>query len=630
MYDRNQKRILVICLGLALLTLALYCRVIRCDFVYYDDNVYVTKNPQVQAGLSWAGVKWALKSTDASNWHPLTWISHMLDCQLFGLNPAAPHLINLLFHVANTLLLFYWLWRLTGAVWKSALVAALFAWHPLHVESVAWVSERKDVLSTFFFFLTLIAYQKSKVKGGRATKWGRLTLLFFVLALLAKPMVVTLPFVLLLVDFWSAESASNTPVLQLPWKTWILDKLPYFVLTVAACWATFVAQAKGGSVMTFQFVSFKGRVANSIVAYLRYLKKTFIPDHLAVFYPFPQSWPTLVLIAAILVLLVITVVAIRNMRTRPWFAFGWFWYLGILVPVIGLVQVGFQSIADRYMYVPSVGLFIILAWGLEEIVEHAKARSAAVAFSALALVACMVLTWRQIGTWKNSETLFKHDIQITGYNFIACSDLAAYYLDQKRSDEEIFYYEKAVEAAPDLPVAESDLGDALQKLGKTEQATPHLLRAKELEAQRNPHSPQLQEQIAFYLSKEHKSNEAMQHYQQAEKLYSEALRQNPNSPVLLNNLALLLATNPNEPVRNGPEAVALAQRGCELTQWKVPVLISTLAAAYAEAGRFDDAQNMANKARETALAAGQKEIASKNEELVKLYQAHKPYREQVD
>ncbi|HZV37019.1 MAG TPA: tetratricopeptide repeat protein [Verrucomicrobiae bacterium] len=711
MSGKNFKPRAIVVYGiLALLTLAVFWRVFGCDFTDLDDNLYVANNSTVQKGLTLAGLKYAFTSTVASNWHPLTWLSHMLDCQIFGAGPFGPHLMNLLFHIANTLLVFAWLRRLTGALWKSALVAALFAWHPIHVESVAWVSERKDVLSTFFFLLTLLAYQKFKIAGPKSKLWYAAALFLFLLGLLSKPMVVTLPFVLLLIDFWSAENASKNapkgkpqPLSALPWKKWVVEKIPFFALSAASSAVTYFAQKHSGAVETLEKLPIGERIANAAISYVRYLEKAFWPVDLAVFYPHPDRSNGMAFISAFVLLAAITLFVLKFRRGRPWLAVGWFWFLGTLVPVIGLVQVGGQSMADRYAYIPLIGIFIIVAWGLGEWVERKKIRPATVAVPAsAALMACMALTWNQTGYWKDSGTLFEHDIKLEGYSYLACYDMATYLMINDKDDEALFFLNKALAISPAVepritPVAalaHNNCGAILMEKGDLDGAFKHISLAVQLVptnadwhlslgklyakqgktddainqfqaallyrtnwadpyvnwgaalaesgnlsgaieqltagAKADPTDPDTQNQIAVVFAKEHKSAEALEHYREAARLYREAIHRWPDSTNMLNNFAWFLATNPNDQLRNGPEAVKYARKACEISHWHVPIVIGTFAAACAEAGQFDEAENMARKARETALALGDNALAARNEELLKVYQAHKPYHEQVN
>ena len=413
-----------VCLGLVLITLAVFAPTVTFSFLEYDDNVYVVTNPHVLAGLTGPNIGWAFRSINASNWHPLTWLSHMLDCQLYGRWAGGHHLTSLLLHLANTLLLFRLWQRITGALWRSAFVAALFAVHPLHVESVAWVAERKDVLSAFFFLLTLWAYvryaEKSVVSGQwsvvssdqttdyglRATDHGPrstggsrifylLSLLFFALGLMSKPMLVTLPFVLLLLDYWplgrmqkeegrmqKAEGRRRFSFILHPSSFILLEKLPFLALSTASSLATVYAQSQSGALLPLEKFPLGLRLANALVSYARYLGKTLWPEHLAAFYPHPVHWPAWQVVGAGLLLAGVSIAAIALARRAPYLFTGWFWYLGMLIPVIGLVQVGSQAMADRYMYLPALGLFLATAWGVPALIPPARAADSSSALPA--------------------------------------------------------------------------------------------------------------------------------------------------------------------------------------------------------------------------------------------------------
>jgi hypothetical protein len=401
--------------ALAVVTLLLYLPVLHNGFVNYDDPDYITNNSHVKAGLTWPGIIWAFRSTEASNWHPLTWISHMADCQLFGVNPAGHHLVNVLFHTANAVLLFLLLNRLTGlrseasapqpgALWRSAFVAAMFAWHPLHVESVAWASERKDVLSAFFWMLSLLAYADyaRRVTGDKCRVTGTTSispvatthpslfyfaaLFFFACGLMSKPMVVTLPFVLLLLDFWPLNRIRSAEFGVRSAGALLLEKLPFFALTIASCIITRVVQ--GGALWSSASLHFPFRLANALMSYVRYISKTFWPADLALIYPYPHHWPLAGVIVVTILLVMWSVLFLCWAKRFPYLAVGWFWYLGTLVPAIGLVQVGVQSMADRYTYLPGIGLFIIVAWALNDLLNsHPQKEKSPASPEALCLLA---------------------------------------------------------------------------------------------------------------------------------------------------------------------------------------------------------------------------------------------------
>ncbi len=460
-------------IALALITFAVYWPVLRHGFVSYDDQPYVTENVHVQAGLTKASVIWAWSTFHASNWHPVTWLSHILDCQMHGLKAGGHHFTSLLIHVANVVLLFAVLRRMTGAMWRSAVVAALFAWHPLHVESVAWVAERKDVLSTLFWLLTMAAYasyveSQRRRPGAKLQIQGRyiLALLFFALGLLSKPMVVTLPLVLLLLDYWPLHritfsaarnaqgkegSETRGPPAGLTWRELVMEKTPFLVLTVLSCIVTLVAQRAGGALASTGVVPPALRLTNAVVSYVRYVEKIFWPQKLAVFYPLPTAWPWELVAAAAVFLAAVSIAAIVERRRRPYLCVGWFWFVGTLAPVIGLVQAGLQAMADRYTYVPSIGLFIVAAWGGAELAAKwspGKWAPAAVA-SAAALTGCLVLTHIQLQYWKDSVVLFQHALAVTGPNSVACINEGAALAAQGALAEGITQLREGIQLNPD-------------------------------------------------------------------------------------------------------------------------------------------------------------------------------------
>ena len=407
----------------------IFLRATADDFITYDDPVYVTKNVHVTGGLTWANVRWAFSTTEASNWHPLTWLSHMADCQLFGLHPWGHHLTSVLLHALNAVLLFVVLRRMTGAVWRSLFVAALFGLHPLHVESVAWVAERKDVLSTAFLMLVLWAYarraelaQARRPGAGIFYGWA---LLFFALGLMCKPMLVTLPCVLLLLDYWPLNRWAGSST-SARW-TLLVEKIPFFLLSAAASAVTLFAQGRGGTVASIEDYPWPVRLANALIAYCRYLGKCFVPAKLAVFYPSfstqPPLWETLLAGALLVGITAATVVLIRR---RPYLLVGWLWFVGTLVPVIGLIQIGGQSMADRYTYVPLIGVFIMAAWTAGDAAAAWPHRRSVPSLASGAIVAVLaVLTFRQLGYWKDGISLFRHAVAVTENNWVAHANLAA-------------------------------------------------------------------------------------------------------------------------------------------------------------------------------------------------------------
>jgi tetratricopeptide (TPR) repeat protein len=473
------KPSLLICLVLAVVTFGVYWPMTHHDFILFDDPQYITDNAHVTAGVTWRGIVWAFTNDEAANWHPLTWISHMVDCDLFGLYAGGHHLVNLLFHIANSVLLFLWLSRLTGALWRSAFVAAFFAWHPLHVESVAWAAERKDVLSTFFWLLTLMAYtsyvqRRAKLETkGAPLKYG-LALLLFACGLMSKPMVVTLPFVLLLLDFWPLQrfslSTFNLPLLL----RLVVEKIPFFALAVAGSVATYLAQKTGGALWTLTALPPQDRIANALLSYVRYISKTVWPTDMAIIYTHPRHWPVIVTIGCVLVLAAWTGLFLWRLRRNPYLVVGWLWFLGTLIPTIGLVQVGSQSMADRYMYIPSIGLFIVVVWGLNDLLDRWPERKKFLPLAGgAALAGCLAVTSLQLSHWQNSFSLFLHAIDATGDNYVAYNCLGQAFKDAGRKPEatELFLTSVAIES--NFPPSQINLAQALDAAGRPGEAEPH-------------------------------------------------------------------------------------------------------------------------------------------------------------
>jgi tetratricopeptide (TPR) repeat protein len=465
-------------IALVALNIAVYQSLRHSDFVRFDDPDYVTHNPQVTAGLTLRGLTWAMTTGHAANWHPLTWLSHMIDVQLFGLSPGPHHLMNLLLHALNTVLLFVALRRMTSSVARSAFVAALFAVHPLHVESVAWVSERKDVLSAFFWMLTLLAY----AAYARRVNVRRYTLVVFcfVLGLLAKPMVVTLPFVLLLLDVWPLRrmalwrdgqrvisAGDGALAIRL-----LGEKLPLFALAAASSIATVIVQRRGGAVGNLSAYPLGLRLENAIVNYVAYIWKMIWPARLSAFYPYRQSLSVWVVCAAALLLIAVTVAVVRGARSRPYLLVGWLWYLGTLTPVIGVVQVGLQSMADRYTYIPLIGLFIIIAWGVGDLAERwvLPRRTALAAAAALVLAACATTARSQTETWRNSLTLWQHAVDVTSNNAYAQYNLGVVLVQAGRVDEGIARFREALRIDPGYADVHIDMGNALSDRGAADEA----------------------------------------------------------------------------------------------------------------------------------------------------------------
>ena len=469
--ENARKRIVVTVLSA--LAACSYWQVGEFAFVNIDDIQYVYTNPIVLQGLTKEGIAWAFTAFDASNWHPLTWLSHMADVELFGLDAGWHHRVNLLLHLLNTALLFLVLRGMTGGLWQSAFVAGLFGVHPLHVESVAWVAERKDLLSALFWILTMGAYARYVRSPGA----GRYLLVAacFALGLMSKPMAVTLPFVLLLLDWWPLGRLGGGPISAPAVFRLIREKIPLMALSAASCAITYVAQVEGGAVKLLGHVPAALRVANAVVSYGRYLAKTVWPASLAVFYPHPASFhagiPEWQVAAAAFLLAGCSFAALRQARRRPYLAVGWIWYLGTLVPVIGLVQVGGQAYADRYTYLPLIGIFVIAAWGIPEALGGWRHRKAALAFGSLAVLAGLsVASWNQAGTWRNDFALNGHALRVTERNWLAWNNLGVAFEKAGRPEQAIAYYREAVRVRPDYSYAWYNLGSIYGNIGQQRQA----------------------------------------------------------------------------------------------------------------------------------------------------------------
>ncbi len=809
----------IICLVLGLITLAVFWPALTHDFLVYDDQAYVTENPPVRAGLTWPGVVWAFTSFSVTNWHPLTWLSHMLDCQLYGLKPAGHHLTSLLLHTASTLLLFLGLSRMTGALWRSAAVAALFAWHPLHVESVAWVAERKDVLSAFFFMLTLGAYAryvgeskvqslKSKVLPGAAvrqepsanyhaaafrlppSRYYFLSLLFFALGLMSKPMLVTLPFVLLLLDYWPLRRIADCGVRNAEsgggrvqgnaagWGRLVVEKIPFLALSVVACVLTVAAQQQGYAITSTAGLPLSRRIPHALVSYGHYLGAMLFPRHLAAHYPYVPEEPVFKVAGAVILLALLSFMAIRLAARRPYLVVGWLWFLGTLVPVIGLVQVGDQAWADRYTYLPLIGLFVALVWWVSDlagapagcgVMQSEGAKPAAGRRSGLSVfrvgavfplgviavtigLAMLAGTSLQLRHWKNTRTLFEHAAAVTQGNnraltvlgslaategnlneakrlyaealtcnphnpetrfhlgklldqegkldaaiaeyrqvlwsrqwrenaylalgvalakqkkydeaaanyravlklnpesAVAHNNLARILHTQGRLDEAIVHYTAALKLDPRLAQAHNNLGVLFLQKGQLAESITQLrealrLRRGDPESQINlaqaltrqeqwaeaaelfektvtaaTADPNIHCQFALALAHLQRTREAMSHY-------ASALLLQQDLPAALDGLSWILATDANPGFRNGTEAVRMSEHACELTGRKDPALLRTLAAAYAEFGRFPEATATAQTAHDLAAQTARKALADECRRMLEQFQAAKPWRQ---
>jgi tetratricopeptide (TPR) repeat protein len=509
-----------------LVTIAVYWPATHHDFVNYDDDLYLTENAHVTGGLTWENARWAFGSGHAANWHPLTWLSHMLDCQLFGVKPWGHHFTSVLFHAFNAALVFVLLQRLTGALWPSLWVAALFALHPLRVESVAWIAERKDVLSGFFGLLALIFYARyaarrqsaqgseSQARPAPASATRRssgdfaLALFFLALGLMSKPMLVTWPFVMLLLDYWPlnrvppAGSKQQVPAL----KRLLIEKLPFFALVALACVVTFCVQKSGGTVGTLPIGT---RVGNALVSYLRYLQKLFWPANLAVFYPQPDEWPIELVALALGLLVAASAVLWLKRKPYPFLLVGWLWFAGTLVPVIGLVQVGQQAMADRYTYLPSIGVFLLVVWGTCEFAG--RYRMALLIASSTALIICAGLTREQLACWQNSEALFQHALKVTDNNYVAHNNLGAALAAKGQVEEAIAHYQEAIRLRSDDAKFHSNLGNALGIRGRIDEAIAPLQEAVRLK----PNYAETHNDLGMALATKGRMDDAIREFQEA-------------------------------------------------------------------------------------------------------------------
>jgi protein O-mannosyl-transferase len=745
-------------------TLVVYARVGNNEFVNWDDGVYVTENAQVQAGLSPQSIAWAWRASITGNWHPLTWMSLQLDWQLFAGKPWGFHLTNLLLHAANVLLLFHLLVRMTQARWRSALVAALFALHPLHVESVAWAAERKDVLSTFLGLLTILAYLRYVQ---RPTVGRNLSMVaVYALGLTAKAMFVTLPFVLLLLDYWPLCRLGNTspqPVLASAGRRsnrqqksrvgkLIWEKLPLFLVAMISSIITFFAQRAEGSVVPMDLLPFPTRLANTIVSYLVYLGHTSWPAMLAVHYPHGQ--PALLsgaVVGSAFFLAAVSSAAFVLRKRFPYFLVGWLWYLGTLIPVIGLVQVGRQAMADRYTYVPLIGIFIALSWGLADLVSWLQLPRTTPAFAAtMALAGCAVLTVAQIGVWRDSAKLWEHTLRVTENNEIANYSMGLLLAHQNNPRAALGFLEEAVRIRPTFGRAQNNLGVVLDQLGRPREAIPHFIAALQLDRedadahnnlgtalQREGKTDQAMEafqsaiqfnpshsrayyniglvfagqgrfqsaatylaqavridptfamahsELGMVLAHRGKLDEAEAHLREAARLqpafanaytnlgivqclrgkpqkaldffrqavalepgtgrfhyelghalvrqgnaseaaihYGQGLKLDPGWPAFASRRAWDLSTSRDPERRNGTLAVRLAEQACEATDSQRAEYVDTLAAAYAEVGRFDEAVSTARKA--VAAASQSSKVPSGLEARLESYIRRQPFRQ---
>ena len=653
-----------ICGAIVVLIGIVFGQTLSHDFVNYDDKTYVYGNPLVSAGLSIHGLSQALVDTQTNNWHPLTLVSHMIDCQLYDLKAGGHHFTNVLLHTIAAVLLFFWLRNITGRFWCSAFVTALFAIHPLRVESVAWIAERKDVLSAVFFFLTLGAY----VRYARVKSFGRyLTMsILFACGLMSKPMLVTTPAVLLLIDYWPLNRDQRSEVRGQKskiriWLHLVAEKLPLFALSAASSLAALALQVHAPA--SVGQLPFGWRLENAIVTYVTYIWQMFWPANLAVFYPHPDDHLALwqVMLAAAF-LIAMTWVAFTFRRNRPYLLVGWLWYLIMLLPVIGIVEVGLQGHADRYTYLPHVGLYIALTWLVSDVPRSLPHRKEILAIVGGGIVIVLsACAWKQTTYWRSSETLWTHTLAVTTDNDVALTNLGTSLMDRGQLDDALSYFQRALAVRSrsehshynlSLALIHDSVGNVLARKGRLLDAVAHFRQAIEFrpdypDAHYNlgtllfqsrdldgaiaewritlslhPNDPGTNANLGNALVQKGLLREAATHYEVA-------LQSEPDSPVALNNLAWLLSAGPDDSLRNGARAVELARNLNRVSKQNNPFFIRTLAAAYAEAGQFDLAIETAQGASELANAQGQHSLATQIQDETDLYRQHLPFRDRT-
>ncbi len=603
--------------ALVIVTLVAYEPIRHNGFVSYDDASYITENPNVTGGISLQAVEWALTKPYAVNWHPLTWLSHMADCQLFGLNPTGHHLVSVAIHIANALLVFGIFRSLGGAIWLSTFIAGVFALHPIQVESVAWAAERKTVLSGLFWLLTMAAY----IRYARVPRLSRylLVLAIFGLCIMTKPVVVTLPFALLLLDYWplervkwghQAETAKNGKS-----PGWLIaEKIPLLAMSAILSGVTFIAQRGGEIVPTLERLPLEYRTANMFLSYIKYVVKMIWPSGLAVCYPHPRAIlsDAPAVICTILFIL-LTAAFIYAGRRRKYAAVGWLWYVGTLVPTIGLVQAGAQGMANRYMYIPMLGLLIIIGWAVRDFTAgRPRAQKITAAIGVLVLLSLLILTRMQVRYWENSVTLFGHDIKVTKDNVLAENGYGIALSQVGLVDEAQKHLQNAVRLSPAYSEARNNLASVYLKKGMLNEAIACF---NEI-INRNEATADIYYNLAAALEMQKKYDEAI-------KYYAKSLEMNPEDPSANKRMgiALLAAGKTNE-------AIGYAKRACELTGDKDAECLETLASGFAAAGKFDEAARIAEKALNAARISGRENLIVDIQKRIKLYEAGQPYLEQ--
>jgi tetratricopeptide (TPR) repeat protein len=596
-------------LGLAGLVAVVFLQTGHFNFVNYDDGGYVFENPNIKAGLTWRGVVWAFTHVHSQNWHPLTSISHMIDCQLFGLNAGAHHLVNVGLHTVTALLLFTFLWQSTNALWASAISAAIFAIHPLRVESVAWISERKDVLSGLFFMLTLLAY----LRYLRGQTWQRMAVvaICFAFGLMSKPMLVTTPIILLLLDYWPFARFKKQGL----WKL-ILEKVPLVILSVGSCTATLIAQQVAiGSTESLPLAS---RIDNALVTYVNYLRQMFWPVDLVPFYIHPEwrlgTWE---IIGAIILLAGITAAMFLLRRKLPFLLVGWLWYIVMLLPVIGIIQVGLQARADRYTYLPQIGIIIAVVWAIRDLTSRWRARTVALVPASLAVVGSLsFLSYRQATHWHDTESLWSYTLTRSPENDVALTGLAMVEVVRGQTDNAITHFRHALALRDGNAAAHYGLGLALSQQRKTDEAIGHWQRSLELQ----PDNINARNYLGAALAGIGRTPEAVEQWQQA-------LAFDPDNGNAANNLAWVLATSPLPTLRDGAQAVAYAKRATKVPGADNPLVYRTLAAAYAENRQFAEAISAAEHAKQLAQATGNSALINELDQCIELFRQQRALRE---
>jgi protein O-mannosyl-transferase len=601
-------QLVAIYLGLAGLVVLVFLQTAHFNFVNYDDGSYVFDNPNIRAGLTWRGIAWAFTHVHSQNWHPLTSISHMIDCQFFGLNAGAHHLVNIGLHTVVALLLFTFLWRSTDAVWASAIITAVFAIHPLRVESVAWISERKDVLSGVFFMLTLLAYARYV----RRSTWQRMAVVAvcFAFGLMSKPMLVTTPIVLMLLDYWPFDRFRKQGLSRL-----ILEKVPLIILSLGSCAATLIAQRV--AIGTAENLPLAWRINNALVSYVNYLRQMFWPVDLVPFYIHPE-WrlATSEIIGAIILLVGITAAVFLLRRKLPFLLVGWFWYVVMLLPVIGIIQVGLQARADRYTYLPQIGVIIAVVWAIRDLTSLWRARAVVLLPTSLAVAGSLsFLSYRQTTYWHDTESLWSYTLNRSPENDVALAGLAGIEVVRGQSDDAITHYRHALALRDGNAAAHSGLALALSRQRKIDEAIEHWQKSLEIQ----PDNTDARNYLGAALAGIGRTREAIEQWQQT-------LAFDPDNGNAANNLGWILATSRDATLRDGAKAVAYAKRAINVPGGDNPLVYRTLAAAYAENGQFGEAISAAEHAKQLAQAAANSALVSELDRCIELFRRQRTLR----